>query len=132
MSIDPKTLQLTPNFKLAEFLHGNDPLPPPWILDNLYRLANRLQVIRDVLNKPIIINSGYRTPAHNQAVGGAKNSMHLSGMAADIVVPGMSAPDLQHFLQHWSGGMGRYAHFTHVDIRPYQARWSDPTSGSHE
>lgn len=123
MNTTPRNLQLTPNFKLDEFLHGNDPIPPSWILDNLYRLANRLQVVRDLLEKPIIINSGYRTAKHNQAVGGAKNSLHLSGMAADIVVPGMPATDLQKFLRHWSGGMGCYTHFTHLDTRPYRARW---------
>jgi uncharacterized protein YcbK (DUF882 family) len=123
MTSDPRLLALTLNFKLAEFLHGNDPVPPPWILDNLYRLANRMQVIRDLLNKPIIINSGYRTTSHNHAVGGAKSSLHLSGMAADIVVPGMPANELQQFLQGWSGGMGCYTNYTHLDIRPYRARW---------
>jgi uncharacterized protein YcbK (DUF882 family) len=59
--------------------------------------------------------------------------MHLSGMAADIVVPGMPASELQRFLRNWSGGMGSYAHFTHVDIRPYPARWDDASGNlSHE
>lgn len=123
MADTPRTIQLTPNFNLSEFLHGNDPPPSPWILDNLYRLANRLQVVRDLLGKPIIINSGYRTPAHNRAIGGAAHSFHLSGMAADIVVPGMTAAQVQQFLKQWSGGMGCYQHYTHVDIRPMQARW---------
>lgn len=124
MNPDPRTLQLTPHFQLSEFLHGADPIPAPWILDNLYRLANRLQVIRDLLGKPIIINSGYRSKSHNQAIGGAEHSQHLSGTAADIVVSGMSAPEVQAFLKHWSGGMGCYQHYTHLDIRPGKARWS--------
>lgn len=124
MSGPPRHIQLTPNFNLSEFLHGQDPLPAPWILDNLYRLANRLQVLRDLLGKPIIINSGYRSPEHNRAIGGAAHSYHLSGMAADIVVPGMTATQVQQFLKNWSGGLGSYPHFTHVDIRPNRARWS--------
>jgi len=122
-SESPRNVQLTTHFNLSEFLHGDDPLPPPWILDNLYRLANRLQVIRDLLGRPIIINSGYRTKAHNLAVGGQPNSFHLSGMASDIVVSGMPAPQVQRFLANWSGGLGSYTHFTHVDIRPNRARW---------
>lgn len=117
-------MQLTPNFSLNEFLHAGSGTPAPWILDNLTQLANRLQVIRDLLGKPIIITSGYRTPEHNKAVGGEPNSFHLKGMAADIVVPGMSAKEVQNFLKNWSGGLGSYANFTHVDIRPTKARWN--------
>ncbi|WMU93390.1 hypothetical protein EMOOHJMP_00197 [Microcystis phage MaAM05] len=124
MSQDPRAIQLTTNFKLSEFLHGDDAIPAPWILDNIYRLANRLQVIRDLLGKPIIINSGYRSKAHNLAVGGASHSQHLNGMAADIVVSGMPAKAVQEFLRHWSGGMGCYQHYTHLDIRPTPVRWS--------
>lgn len=118
-----RDLQLTTNFKLGEFLHKDSPMPAPWILDNLTRLANRLQVLRDILGKPITINSGYRTPEHNKAIGGASDSFHCKGMAADIVVPGMSAPEVQKFLKNWSGGLGSYQHFTHLDIRPSRARW---------
>lgn len=124
MSEDPRQIQLTPNFKLAEFLRGDDPMPAPWVLDNIYRLANRLQVVRDLLERPILINSGYRSKAHNQAVGGASQSQHLTGMAADVVVTGMPARDVQAFLKHWSGGMGCYQHYTHLDIRPERARWT--------
>lgn len=123
MPNDPRNIQLTPNFKLSEFLRTEDPMPAPWILDNIYRLANRLQVIRDLIGKPILINSGYRSPAHNQAVGGASQSQHLNGMAVDIVVTGMPAKELQSLLKNWSGGMGCYQHYTHLDIRPQKARW---------
>lgn len=118
-----RLVQLTPNFNLVEFLHPGAPIPPGWIVDNLYRLANRLQVVRDVLGKAIIINSGSRTPEHNKEVGGAKGSLHLKGMAADIVVKGMPAPEVQAFLKNWSGGMGRGATYTHLDIRDKPDRW---------
>jgi uncharacterized protein YcbK (DUF882 family) len=122
---NPREILLSPNFKLGEFLHAEAQLPPTEILDNLHRLANRLQVIRDLLNRPIVINSGYRTPEHNKAVGGAPKSYHLSGMAADIVVSGMPAAEVQAFLKNWSGGLGLYTHYTHVDIRPVRARWGE-------
>ena len=90
-----------------------------------YRLANRLQVIRDLVQRPVRVTSGYRTPEHNKAVGGSKNSLHLSGMAADIVIPGLSARDVQLILLNWSGGMGCYAGFTHLDTRANRARWGE-------
>lgn len=44
-----------------------------------------LQPLRDAWGKPININSGYRCPELNDAVGGSKTSAHLTGYAADIV-----------------------------------------------
>lgn len=118
-------MRLTPNFKLSEFLSKEDKgqRPDYNTILNLKNLANRLQVIRDVLNKPIIINSGYRSPEYNKSVGGAKNSCHIKGMAADIRISGMTPYEVQHYLRNWSGGLGRYHSFTHVDIRPVKARW---------
>ena len=47
---------------------------------------NVLDPLRRAWGKPIYVNSGYRCPELNKAVGGAKGSHHLSGMAADITV----------------------------------------------
>lgn len=116
-------MKLSANFYLDEFVSHNDIAPTDDIIDNLKLLAQRLQVLRDILNKPIRINSGYRSPSHNAAVGGAPNSYHLIGMAADIVVDGMTPHETQEFLKNWSGGLGCYDTFTHVDIRDYKARW---------
>lgn len=124
MNIKPtRAMLLTPNFRLGEFLHQSAPIPSPEVIENLTRLANRLQVVRDILNRPIIINSGYRTAEHNAEVGGEPTSYHLSGMAADIVIKGMTAHEVQAALKNWSGGMGSYATFTHLDIRHNRARW---------
>ena len=114
---------VTPNFRFSEFLVDGEPLPNLGQVGNIRSLAQRLQVIRDVLQRPIIINSGYRTSSHNEKVGGGKNSMHLHGMAADIVIVGMDPKDFQSWARHWSGGLGAYATFTHVDIRHDKARW---------
>ncbi|MDX2084689.1 MAG: D-Ala-D-Ala carboxypeptidase family metallohydrolase [Candidatus Melainabacteria bacterium] len=123
MKDEAGVIYLTPHFRLDEFVQADTPMPAPWILDNLYRLAHRLQVVRDVINRPMHITSGYRTREHNRQVGGTPNSLHMSGMAADVVVPGMPAAALQKILRHWSGGMGEYTHFTHLDIRSHRARW---------
>lgn len=50
------------------------------------RLIEQLQKLRDYIGEPIRITSGRRCVAHNAAVGGAKNSQHLLGAAADLVV----------------------------------------------
>lgn len=47
-------------------------------------LLDMLDDVRDKFDKPIHINSGFRTPAHNEAVGGTENSSHLKGLAVDI------------------------------------------------
>ena len=47
-------------------------------------LLEMLDEVRDKFDKPIHITSGYRTPAHNEAVGGTENSSHLKGLAVDI------------------------------------------------
>lgn len=58
--------------------------------DNVKALAEEvLQPLRDKLQKPITISSGYRCPKLNELVGGAKNSYHTNGSAADIIVRGM-------------------------------------------
>ena len=49
-------------------------------------LLERLQALRALWGKPVVITSGYRCPSHNHAVGGVPNSLHLKGRAADIAV----------------------------------------------
>lgn len=54
---------------------------------NLINLVNHiLDPLREVYGKPIRVNSGYRSPALNAAIGGSKTSDHMTGKAADITV----------------------------------------------
>jgi len=53
-----------------------------------------LDPLREAVGRPIKVNSGYRGPALNQRIKGAKNSQHLTGQAADIQSPGMAVLDL--------------------------------------
>ncbi len=90
-------MKLSPNFELSELLHsqeairrGIDNTPTSTIVAELQRLAQLiLQPLRDHVGRPIVISSGYRSPALNVAVGGARESAHMQGRAADITVPGM-------------------------------------------
>lgn len=88
-------MKLTENFSLHEFTDSetaiekriDNTLPlyeNPEYMANIKRLANYLQGIRNVYGKAIHINSGFRCEALNKAVGGAKNSQHLTGEAADL------------------------------------------------
>nr|WP_314635587.1 D-Ala-D-Ala carboxypeptidase family metallohydrolase [uncultured Janthinobacterium sp.] len=63
---------------------GIDNTPTPAIVANLTRLAELLEQVRALVGAPIAISSGYRSPALNRAVGGAANSAHVLGLAADI------------------------------------------------
>lgn len=68
-----------------------DNTPSPAIKDNLEFLCYRvLDRIREEYKHPIYVSSGYRCPELNRAVGGALNSQHVSGLAADIYVKGES------------------------------------------
>jgi len=81
---------------------------------------------RAIGNRPIIINSGYRCPTHNKKVGGAKNSQHLYGKAADIRVNGMNPRTLEKYADtvFANGGVGMGGqNFVHVDTRGHRARW---------
>ena len=70
-----------------------DNKPPAEVLDNMKRLAAGLEEVRAALgNKPMRINSGYRSPKLNRAVGGARLSAHMAGYAADFVCPDFGSP----------------------------------------
>lgn len=62
-------------------------------------LVSILDILRNQVGKPVHINSGYRTPTRNKAVGGAKYSYHMRGMAADIRVEGMTAKEIANKLK---------------------------------
>lgn len=65
------------------------------ILDNILLLITEcLQPLRDYIGKPIKITSGYRSELVNHLVGGARNSQHISGNAADFIVPGLSISEV--------------------------------------
>ena len=85
-------MNLSKNFSLEEMCRSNTArvkglpnVPNAEQVKNLQQLCkNVLQPLRDHLGKPVVINSGFRSQAVNMAVGGANNSQHMKGEAADI------------------------------------------------
>ena len=89
-----KQLKLSQHFTLGELCKtsvktadGN--IPSHVHIENLKRLTKWLEALRERVGVPIIINSGYRSPAVNRAVGGVPTSNHLTGCAVDIRVAGL-------------------------------------------
>jgi Peptidase M15 len=92
----PIQSKLSENFSWAEVElteHRNilNKLPAEYVANVRY-VANRMEVVRSLLFAPVIVNSWYRCLALNAAVGGAKNSDHLTGCAVDFVCPGHGSP----------------------------------------
>lgn len=115
--------KVSTNFTVNEFAcsDGSDPI---FISDELVTV---LQKIRTYFGKPVTINSGFRTATKNKAVGGAAYSMHLYGMAADIVVKGISSKTVAAYAEKLlpnKGGIGIYDGFTHIDVRKTKSRWN--------
>lgn len=93
------------------------------------RLIEALEQLRTLAGKEIVVHDGYRCPAHNQEVGGVSNSEHTRGMAADVVIPGLSLQQMFELAllvpTFLNGGIGAYdGTFLHLDIRDHQARWA--------
>ena len=100
------------------------------VRSNLLELANNLEVLRAHFNAPVTVNSAYRDPEYNASIGGAKNSQHILGKAADVVIKGVSPNEVADAIEFLievglmkEGGVGRYDTFTHYDIRGTKARW---------
>ena len=85
-----------------------------------------LELVRHRFDSPVVITSGYRCPAHNNLVGGAPQSKHVEGIAADIRVKNVSPDTVYGFLDEIfpsQYGLGLYKGWVHVDVRSTKARW---------
>ena len=89
--------QLSPHFSLEEMTatsHRNlDNTPSADIVEVLTDTARNMEFVREHLNsQPIHVNSGYRSPAVNAAVGGVADSAHMTGHACDFICPSFGTP----------------------------------------
>lgn len=98
---------LTNNFSLHEMIKSETAMRRDMdntphsdeVVQNLTILCEQvLQPLRDVYGVGIKVNSGYRSPDVNAAVGGSRTSDHCKGQAADIEIPGVANADLAQYI----------------------------------
>lgn len=129
--------QLSPHFNLREFYckDGTRPRRGRW---RTYRYWARVygEPLRERFG-PCTVNSGYRTPAHNAAVGGESGSFHVNDWhdVDDVAVDAVwqrgnprqwadAIDAIRSHRRHGRGGIGRYGTFVHSDTRDYRADWT--------
>jgi zinc D-Ala-D-Ala carboxypeptidase len=101
-------MQLTENFSLHELTKSEtalrlnlDNTPDEDTINSLRLLAQRvLQPVRDHYGMGVKVNSGYRSPESNAAVGGSKTSDHCKGQAADIEIPSVPNAELAQWIMY--------------------------------
>ena len=83
-------IQVSEHFTLAEVLRTNHPALQSGLstddLFNVMLMASYMEDVRKLLQRPIVVNSWFRSPALNKAVGGVPTSAHLRGLAVDFPV----------------------------------------------
>ena len=119
--------KLSANFKVYEFACQGKDCCSTIKIDS--KLVEYLQNIRDHFGVAVTINSAYRCPKHNKAVGGASGSQHTKGTAADIVVKGIKPAEVAKYAESIGIlGIGLYetsrdGYFVHIDTREKKSFW---------
>jgi hypothetical protein len=126
-------VKITENFSLEEMTvseigarKGLDNTPNATEISNLVRTACLLEQVRTLINKPIIINSAFRSKAVNDAVGSKDTSQHRIGCAADIRVPGMTPKQVVEALMQsnipYDQLIREFDSWTHISVTDSSAR----------
>jgi zinc D-Ala-D-Ala carboxypeptidase len=128
-------MKLSNNLSLAEMIksstaqrRGIDNMPTPEHMENMKVLAAKIfQPIREHFNRPILISSGYRSKALNDAIGGSQTSQHSIGEAIDIDMDGttLSNTDVFNYIKDnlefdqliWEFGNDEKPDWVHVSYK---------------
>ena len=113
--------------------YGLNRLPPKRIWHDMLPTLKVLEKLRTEFGKPLKINSGYRAPAYNRAVGGASRSQHVRFRAFDVAPVSGGASEVKRLYElarklrdeeeFFVGGIGKYAAWVHIDTRSRNANW---------
>jgi uncharacterized protein YcbK (DUF882 family) len=122
-------MKLSKHFHNHEFFCRHCRTLPEGGIDR--KLLEVLDAAREDAGGPIVVSSGYRCTAHNAAIGGAPQSYHVRGMAADVYSETLDVYALSAILKGVmirlgvEGGLQVYAEsgFVHVDTRGWWATW---------
>lgn len=106
------------------------PYPLDWRGTRAVELAAAFEALRAAVGLPLVVLSAYRTPAHNRAVGGARDSQHVQGRALDLRPPDGWDPIALAAVARdipTIRGLGVYPRFVHIDVRPssFLVVWQD-------
>ena len=129
-----RAYEVAPVGRLAKGKGPAQQAPPAPLMQNALILAELLEWVRMMNGESVVdISSWYRDPAYNEAIGGAKHSIHLEAGAADTNKRGMTPIKLALMVHHQHPqadqlGVGLYPGFVHLDVRgflgrPAPARW---------
>ena len=140
-------MNLSANFTLKELTKsetatrlGIDNTPNDEALENLKLLCEKvLQPVRDHFGKSVTVNSGYRSPESNAAVGGSRTSDHCKGQACDLEIDGIPNPELaqwimdnleytQLILEFYTPGGDPNAGWVHVSYDPNNLKKQELTA----
>lgn len=115
---------LSPHFQTVEFRCRGEGQPghPPHPVKTNRHLVDHLEELRKLIGRPLYIVSGHRCAWWNERVGGASQSRHMVGDAADIPRGYATVEQAEAAGFTGIGNSGRWA--IHVDVRPTPARWS--------
>lgn len=108
---------------------GKNTVPPNEILGRIIPVAIVLDDIREELGAPISLKSVFRSPEYNILVGGSDHSQHMEFTTCDCKTKKSKLADLYHIaMEHrdygqFSGGIGLYGTFVHIDTRGRNATW---------
>ena len=128
---------ITPDTRLSEHLTWGEAIhtrhtefmaeqqnPPPEVRANLRRAAlDAFEPVRALWRCPVLVNSGYRCPELNKKIGGSKTSMHMQGLAFDIVPLGIDLHDGWRRLMYSSivldQAIWEYGTWIHIGLAPH-------------
>ena len=140
MSLYPTLERVSPHLfwdELACHDETRTPYPVEWRRDRAVILAEEFEALRDLGGGlPLLVASGFRTPAWNRYVRGALHSQHIEGRALDLMpVAPLTVMELYRLARaraKTSGsalrGLGLYKHWVHIDTRPASqlVAWAGP------
>ena len=112
---------------------GKNSLAPRNLWDNVKPLVAAMDAVRDRLGHSVMLTNVYRNPEYNECVGGVAGSQHKEFKAADFVCHSGSSADWAEAAKAvrsdggFSGGVGIYNGFVHVDVRGSNADWDNRT-----